>query len=131
MTQLPGLENAELDDFFGSVVVSQGRRFASLAWLKRLKIAANRPQDRIDLEKLPEPLSRCTTQWRMRSAVAPVDTPNIQSGSSSSPSSSSTAESSKTVVLGIRNVLPLARGPVPVGSMPWQLSRPVPGISVC
>lgn len=50
---LPGFDDTQLDDFFASVVVSQGRRFASLAWLKRLKAVADRPQDRIDLEKLP------------------------------------------------------------------------------
>ena len=50
---LPGLSQAELDDFFASTVASHGRRFASLAWLRRLKEASNRPQDRIDLEKLP------------------------------------------------------------------------------
>jgi hypothetical protein len=50
---LPGLDNAELGDFFASVEVSQGRRFTSLAWLKRLKQAANRLQDRLDLERLP------------------------------------------------------------------------------
>lgn len=50
---LPGLSQAELGNFFASAVESQGRRFASLAWLKKLKQASNRPQDRIDLEKLP------------------------------------------------------------------------------
>ena len=50
---LPGIDNSQLDDFFASVVVCQGRRFTSLAWLKRLKTAANRPQDQIDLERLP------------------------------------------------------------------------------
>ncbi len=50
---LPGFDTSLLDDFFASVEVSHGRRFTSLAWLKRLKMAANRLQDRIDLEKLP------------------------------------------------------------------------------
>ncbi len=50
---LPGLDNAELGDFFAAVEVSGGRRFTSLAWLKRLKRAADRPQDRLDLERLP------------------------------------------------------------------------------
>jgi hypothetical protein len=30
-----------------------GRRFVSLGWLRRMKQAAGRPKDRIDLENLP------------------------------------------------------------------------------
>jgi hypothetical protein len=50
---LPGLPNASIDDFFQSAQHSHGRPFASLDWLKQLKLAANRPQDHIDLEHLP------------------------------------------------------------------------------
>lgn len=50
---LPGLEGYSIDEFFSSAETCLGRRFASLEWLKRLKAASNRPQDRIDLERLP------------------------------------------------------------------------------
>jgi hypothetical protein len=50
---LPGLGDASIDDFFQAAQVSQGRPFASLEWLKRLKMTSNRPQDRIDLQNLP------------------------------------------------------------------------------
>jgi len=50
---LPGIDIAELGDFFDSVETSQGRKFTSLTWLKRLKLAAGRPQDQIDLQNLP------------------------------------------------------------------------------
>lgn len=50
---LPGLESEAIDDLFMSAVESEGRKFVSLAWLKKLKLAAGRPQDRIDLDNLP------------------------------------------------------------------------------
>ncbi len=50
---LPGLPDASMEEFFQAAQLSCGRAFASLDWLKRLKLAANRPQDRIDLEHLP------------------------------------------------------------------------------
>ena len=50
---LPGFELATLPDFFDTAVVADGRKYVSLEWLKRLKLAANRPIDRIDLENLP------------------------------------------------------------------------------
>ena len=50
---IPGLPNEPLDDLLASAVLSSGRPFASLDWLKRMKRAADRPRDRIDLEHLP------------------------------------------------------------------------------
>jgi hypothetical protein len=50
---LPGMPDASLEDFFQTTQLSNGCPFASLEWLKRLKRAANRPQDRIDLDHLP------------------------------------------------------------------------------
>ena len=50
---LPGLEGTDMQNFFDTAVTAAGRKFVSLEWLKRLKVAANRPQDRIDLEHLP------------------------------------------------------------------------------
>jgi hypothetical protein len=41
-----------LDESVGSTGVGR-RRFASLEWLKKLKLAAGRPRDCIDLENLP------------------------------------------------------------------------------
>ncbi|MEZ6135577.1 MAG: hypothetical protein R3C53_11775 [Pirellulaceae bacterium] len=50
---LPGLEYESLEEFLASAQRDQhGRPFANLTWLKRLKAAANRPQDQIDLEHL-------------------------------------------------------------------------------
>jgi hypothetical protein len=50
---LPGIPDGSLEEFFQAAEYSLGRPFASLDWLKRLKRAADRPQDRIDLERLP------------------------------------------------------------------------------
>jgi len=38
-----------------SAVQLDGVRFASLEWLRRMKQAAGRPKDLLDLENLPEP----------------------------------------------------------------------------
>jgi hypothetical protein len=50
---VPGCPGQPLDDLFASATVLDRRPFVSLAWLKRMKRAANRPQDQIDLEHLP------------------------------------------------------------------------------
>jgi hypothetical protein len=50
---LPGLPDVSFDDFLKEVVTSNGLPFASLEWLKRLKRVSNRPQDQIDLQRLP------------------------------------------------------------------------------
>ena len=50
---LPGLPDVSFDDFLKEVVTSNGLPFASLEWLKRLKQVSNRPQDQIDLQRLP------------------------------------------------------------------------------
>ncbi len=51
---IPSLPGESLDDLFTSAVVRAARPFASLSWVRRMKQAADRPQDRIDLENLPE-----------------------------------------------------------------------------
>jgi hypothetical protein len=38
---------------FGSSNEIAGRRFVSLKWLRRMKQAAGRPKDRLDLDNLP------------------------------------------------------------------------------
>jgi hypothetical protein len=38
---------------FAASQENAGRRFVSLPWLRRIKQAAGRPKDRIDLENLP------------------------------------------------------------------------------
>jgi hypothetical protein len=50
---IPGCPDEPVEQLFESAV-EQGRyRYASLRWLRAMKIAANRPKDRIDLENLP------------------------------------------------------------------------------
>ncbi len=50
---IPGLPSENLDGLFSTAVSIGQRRFASLEWLKRMKRAAGRPQDEIDLRHLP------------------------------------------------------------------------------
>lgn len=50
---IPGMPHEPLDDLFASRQYSGQRPFVSLEWLKRMKTAAGRPQDLLDLEKLP------------------------------------------------------------------------------
>lgn len=52
---VPGLPDASVTELFQDAIWISGRRFASLAWLRRMKEAAGRPQDLIDLENLPSP----------------------------------------------------------------------------
>lgn len=51
---LPGLPADELSELFDSAIDINGRPHCSLRMLRRLKKAAGRPQDLIDLENLPE-----------------------------------------------------------------------------
>ena len=55
---IPGFPSEPLEDLIATSEVANGRRFASLSWLRRMKQAANRPQDQIDLERLPNPPER-------------------------------------------------------------------------
>jgi hypothetical protein len=50
---VPGLPDASVAELFHDAIWVAGRRFASLAWLRRMKQASGRPQDLIDLENLP------------------------------------------------------------------------------
>lgn len=50
---VPGLPDADVALLFESAEHCDGRRFASLEWLRKMKRAAGRPKDLIDLENLP------------------------------------------------------------------------------
>jgi hypothetical protein len=50
---VPGLPDASIAELFHDAIWISGRRFASLAWLRRMKKASGRPLDLIDLENLP------------------------------------------------------------------------------
>jgi hypothetical protein len=50
---IPGMPNEPLDDLFATAVYAEGRPFASLDWIKRMKRVAGRPQDQLDLDNLP------------------------------------------------------------------------------
>ncbi len=50
---IPGCPNEPVEELLGSSHESHGRRFVSLHWLRRMKEAAGRPKDRLDLDNLP------------------------------------------------------------------------------
>jgi hypothetical protein len=50
---VPGLPDQGLGDVLATATVAGNRPFVSLDWLKRMKRASDRPQDRIDLDHLP------------------------------------------------------------------------------
>jgi len=50
---IPGYPTEPVERLFDSAIVIDGRRFASLAWLRKMKQASGRPKDQIDLENLP------------------------------------------------------------------------------
>jgi hypothetical protein len=49
---IPGYPNEPVGELLDSSDESGGRRFVSLEWLRRMKQAAGRPKDQIDLENL-------------------------------------------------------------------------------
>lgn len=52
-TFIPGLPTVSLDDVFASAESVGELKFINLFWLRRMKAAAGRPQDLIDLAHLP------------------------------------------------------------------------------
>ncbi len=50
---VPGIPDASVEKFLDQSIEINGRRFASLTWLRRMKQASGRPIDLLDLEKLP------------------------------------------------------------------------------
>ncbi len=49
---VPGLPGADAQELFEQSIESDNLRYASLDWLRRMKKAADRPQDRADSEQL-------------------------------------------------------------------------------
>ena len=50
---IPGSPAEPVDQLFATAVEQGSHKFVSLSWLRRMKSAANRPKDRLDLENLP------------------------------------------------------------------------------
>ena len=51
---IPGAPHEEAKNLLATSVESGGLRYASLDWLRKMKQAAARPRDKLDLENLPE-----------------------------------------------------------------------------
>lgn len=51
---IPGFPSHSVSEVFDSAVETDGRKFASLAWLRKMKAATGRAKDQLDLENLPE-----------------------------------------------------------------------------
>jgi hypothetical protein len=51
---VPSLPEVAVTTVFESAINVDGVRFASLEWLRRMKAASGRPQDLLDLERLPD-----------------------------------------------------------------------------
>ncbi|MFW5893868.1 MAG: hypothetical protein ACOCUY_01910 [Verrucomicrobiota bacterium] len=49
---IPGMPDEPVDEVFNTCKFANGIRFVSLDWLRRMKRAANRPKDRLDLDEL-------------------------------------------------------------------------------
>lgn len=49
---VPGIPDASVSEVLRETKVIDGRPFVSLHWLRRMKLASDRPQDRIDLQNL-------------------------------------------------------------------------------
>lgn len=50
---IPGFLDQPVEELLASSHESAGRRFVSLRWLRRMKQAAGRPKDQLDLDNLP------------------------------------------------------------------------------
>jgi hypothetical protein len=50
---IPGFPAADVGEVYRDSIVAGEIRYVSLDWLKKMKQAADRPKDRLDLEKLP------------------------------------------------------------------------------
>lgn len=51
---VPGLPEQDLDPLFEDAMEIEGVQYVSLAWLRKMKQAAGRIRDQLDLEELPE-----------------------------------------------------------------------------
>ena len=52
---IPGHSSISVVELFDTAELNGGRRFSSLAWLRKMKSVASRPKDLIDLQNLPLP----------------------------------------------------------------------------
>jgi hypothetical protein len=52
---VPGHPAQDVNELFKSAVTVDGRKFPSLEWLRKMKEAAGRTKDLLDLESLPKP----------------------------------------------------------------------------
>lgn len=50
---IPSMPDESVEELFSSAIQRDGRPYASLGWIRRMKAAADRPIDRMDLENLP------------------------------------------------------------------------------
>jgi hypothetical protein len=50
---IPGHPETNVDLLFATALENRGRRFSSLNWLRKMKLAAGRTKDQLDLENLP------------------------------------------------------------------------------
>ena len=51
---VPGLPQEDVRQLLTSSIESEDLRYVSLGWLRQMKLASGRTQDRLDLENLPE-----------------------------------------------------------------------------
>jgi hypothetical protein len=51
---IPGFPDETVERLFESAIDANGRKFVSLEWLRRMKQAAGRAKDQLDLENLPD-----------------------------------------------------------------------------
>jgi hypothetical protein len=51
---VPGHPASSVQAVIDTAILVDGIRFASLEWLRKMKAAAGRPKDLLDLENLPE-----------------------------------------------------------------------------
>jgi hypothetical protein len=51
---IPGFPQEDVRQLFSSSVLTEGIRYVSLEWLRRMKHAAGRSKDQIDLQNLPD-----------------------------------------------------------------------------
>jgi hypothetical protein len=52
---VPGVAEGSVAEVLRSAITIDDRPFVDLNWLRRMKMAAGRPQDQIDLQNLPDP----------------------------------------------------------------------------
>jgi len=51
---IPGAPDEDVAELMKSSIEAEGLRYASLDWLRQMKLATGRPKDKIDLDNLPQ-----------------------------------------------------------------------------